>query len=208
MIGIYRITNPKGKVYIGQSKNILYRFYLYRGYFCESQTKLYNSLKKYKWENHKFEIVEICEINQLMERERYWQDIYEVVNPKKGLNCTLTPAFQKKQIFSEETKSKISKANKGRIPWNKGKEYHQIKGIKHPFYGIKKPEFADSQRGSKNRMYGKVAINAKKVIDRSSNRIFNSCKEAALFYNISYSTLRSKLNGQIKNKTQLNYLDN
>ena len=47
MIGIYKITNPKEKVYIGQSIDIEKRWKRY--YYtlnCKSQTALYRSLKK------------------------------------------------------------------------------------------------------------------------------------------------------------------
>lgn len=35
MKGIYKVTNPKGKVYIGQSSNIENRFNDYRAYKCK-----------------------------------------------------------------------------------------------------------------------------------------------------------------------------
>lgn len=87
MIGIYKITNPKGKIYIGQSKDISLRF---KDYFklnhCKSQPKLYYSLKKYGPENHIFEIIEECSIEQLDEREIYWIKYYKSF--KDGLNLT------------------------------------------------------------------------------------------------------------------------
>jgi group I intron endonuclease len=60
MIGIYKITSPSGKIYIGQSTNIENRFNSYRILDCKKQIKLYNSLKKYGWDNHIKEIVEEC----------------------------------------------------------------------------------------------------------------------------------------------------
>ena len=47
MVGIYRIINPKGKIYIGQSTNILKRKSSYKGYRCKDQISIYRSLKKY-----------------------------------------------------------------------------------------------------------------------------------------------------------------
>ena len=48
MQGIYKITNPKGKIYIGQSVNIEKRFSSYKSIRnCHYQIKLFNSLKKY-----------------------------------------------------------------------------------------------------------------------------------------------------------------
>jgi hypothetical protein len=47
MIGIYKITSPSKKVYIGQSVNIEKRKYFYEIGNCKKQIKLYNSIKKY-----------------------------------------------------------------------------------------------------------------------------------------------------------------
>ena len=88
MIGIYKITNPKGKIYIGQSVNIKSRFYMYKMLHCKSQPKLYNSLLKYGSEKHTFEILEECDISELNHKERYYQDYFNVL--LNGLNCMLT----------------------------------------------------------------------------------------------------------------------
>lgn len=55
-IGIYKITSPSGKLYIGQSINIKRRFNYYKGLHCKKQIKLYNSLLKHGFENHKCEV--------------------------------------------------------------------------------------------------------------------------------------------------------
>ena len=48
MIGIYKITSPSNKIYIGQSINIERRFNSYKNLsHCKQQIKLYNSLQKY-----------------------------------------------------------------------------------------------------------------------------------------------------------------
>lgn len=106
--GIYKITNPNGKVYIGKSKNIYKRVVSYRNYFCQKQIKLYNSLKKYGWENHNFQIIEECLFSELRKRERFWQDFYDVLNPEKGLNLVLTKTDEEDGVLTEEGKAKIS----------------------------------------------------------------------------------------------------
>ena len=58
IIGIYKIINPKGKIYIGQSTNLKKREDSYEKLRCDKQYKLYNSLQKYGWEQHIFEIIE------------------------------------------------------------------------------------------------------------------------------------------------------
>lgn len=78
LIGIYKVTSPTGKIYIGQSINIDHRFSQYKN--CRSTNaigpKLYNSLSKYGWDAHKKEIIEECSIEQLNERETYWKKYY------------------------------------------------------------------------------------------------------------------------------------
>ncbi len=69
--GIYKITNPNGRVYIGKSKNIIMRYYKYNTLKCEKQPIIYDSLKKYGPENHQFDIIEKCDISMLSEREIY-----------------------------------------------------------------------------------------------------------------------------------------
>jgi len=80
--GIYKITNPEGEVYIGQSKNIEKRWKHYTTNPSKNQPKLFYSFLKYGWINHKFEIIEEC--NNLIERERYWISYYKSEN--NGLN--------------------------------------------------------------------------------------------------------------------------
>lgn len=53
---IYRITNPNGKVYIGQSCNVKARIKWYKN-CTPDQPAIYNSIKKYGYENHIFEIL-------------------------------------------------------------------------------------------------------------------------------------------------------
>lgn len=112
MTGIYKITSPSGKNYIGQSINIEKRFKQYFFLNCKQQYKIYNSLKKYGVENHIFQVIEECNIELLNERERYWQDFYNVI--KNGLNLKLTKTTDKNGFFSSEIKNKISLANKGK----------------------------------------------------------------------------------------------
>ena len=91
MIGIYKITNPNNKIYIGQSVNIERRKYFYtnpnpsRG---QIGPKIYNSLKKYGWENHQYEIIEECSAEQLYEREVYWKEI-TLIEKEGDLNQVL-----------------------------------------------------------------------------------------------------------------------
>lgn len=111
MIGIYRIISPSNKIYIGQSINIKDRFSKYKTLNCKKQYILFNSLTKYGSENHIFEIIEECNINQLNERETYWKQYYiNQLGWDKMLFCGLYDSGGGPK--SEKTKIKISETLK------------------------------------------------------------------------------------------------
>lgn len=111
--GIYKITSPVGKVYIGQSVDIKKRLRAYRyPEQVKSQRKLYSSLKKYGYKKHKFEIVMQCDIEKLDEMEIFYIDLYNTFNTKHGLNCN--HGGQSQAIHTEETKRRRSESLKGR----------------------------------------------------------------------------------------------
>lgn len=80
MVGIYKITSPSGKVYIGQSIDIYRRWNSYKSASCESQRRLFHSFFKYGYDNHKFEIVHKLpsDIEQeiLNRYEQLYMDLY------------------------------------------------------------------------------------------------------------------------------------
>ena len=96
MIGIYKITNPEGKIYIGQSIDIGRRFKEYKRIQkkCAGR-KIIKSLMLFGVENHTFEVIEECIIEQLHEREYYWKLLSKSV--ENGLNCDYFDIFRQKE---------------------------------------------------------------------------------------------------------------
>jgi group I intron endonuclease len=113
MTGIYKIISPTGRIYVGQSVDIKTRLYKYKTTLCKEQPRLFNSVKKYGWDNHNFSVIELCTIDELNNRERYWQDFYNVIGDN-GLNCVLTKSDTKTGYTSEQTKKNMSLAQSGR----------------------------------------------------------------------------------------------
>lgn len=107
MICIYKITNPKAKIYIGQTVNFHVRKLNYLRCNCKNQIKLYNSISKYGIENHKIEIIIECEKKELNRLERYYQDLY-LSTSQNGLNIRLTTTEDRSGTFSEASKLKMS----------------------------------------------------------------------------------------------------
>jgi group I intron endonuclease len=135
MIGIYKITSPNNKIYIGQSIDIDFRFKKYQRLACSKQPKLYYSFIKYGIINHKFEIIEECSLEYLNEKEIYWGLKFDVLS-EKGLNLKLGNAKGK---CSQETKDKIGLGNKGKnLSQNaKNKISKSLKGRKNIWYNNK-----------------------------------------------------------------------
>lgn len=180
---IYKITNPNNRVYIGQSIDIKRRFRYYRNLQCKGQPRLYNSLKKYGWETHIFEIIEKCKFEDLNIRERYWQEYYDVLDNDKGMNCTYVKTDVLPKRLSKNTKLKMSKNNSGHM---KGKKLSQ--------------ETKDKIR--------KNSARAKKVINKDTGQIFNSAKDCynSLNLKIKYRSFICYLSGSLNNKTNCEWM--
>lgn len=121
--GIYIIISPCGRVYIGQAEDIFKRWF--KDYFnlrnCKGQIRLYNSFLFYGVENHIFQIVQECTLENLDKCERYWQDYYDVTS-KKGLNCILKDTNEKHKICGEETRKRMSESQRGKVLLEKTKQ--------------------------------------------------------------------------------------
>ena len=113
MTGIYKITSPSGKVYIGQTIDIQRRFKTYKSLKCKEQPRLYKSFIKYGVENHKFEIIGEFMKPELTKFERYFQEMFKSTG-KKGLNCILVTTDEFSGGHSDDSKKKISNKLKGR----------------------------------------------------------------------------------------------
>jgi len=86
-IGIYKITNLiNGKVYIGQSSNIERRFREHKS--NSTSEHLRASIQLYGIDNFDFSILEITDIDDLDDRERYWIQYYSSNDPEHGYNST------------------------------------------------------------------------------------------------------------------------
>lgn len=113
IIGIYKITSPSGKIYIGQSIDVMGRFKDYKRGKGTKQSRLYNSFTRHGITSHTFELIEECALDALNERECFYISHYGCFNTKMGLN--LTSGGDSKGTVSEETKRKISIGNTGKV---------------------------------------------------------------------------------------------
>lgn len=210
MIGIYKITNPSNKIYVGQSINIKKRFVNYKCLNCKGQIKLFNSFNKYGIKNHIFEILHLCEIEDLNKLERYYQDLYEVIG-KYGLNLKLTDTLDKCGTLSQETKNKMSLTKKGTPLTENHRNSLKLNRLlnkrHHSFETRNKMKLSRNKTVLTDEWKQNIGISkSKKVIDLSTNIIYNSATEVCNIFNIKKSTLNNYLKNNRPNKTSFKYV--
>ena len=174
--GIYKIISPTGKIYIGQSIDIEKRWKAYKRLNCKNQIKLYNSLKKYGYDNHIFEIIERCFLEVLNVRETYWKK--EVLNElnqnwDKVLFCEL---YDKGGPKSELTKKKISESSLG-----KKKSQQHKDNIKRARTGISFTQHHKNNMSNSRFRY--------KILCLENNIIYKSAHHASKELNIYSSAI-------------------
>ena len=138
---IYKVTSPSGKIYIGQtSKSLEERW---NGHCNQarygSNLLLHRAIRKYGAQNFKKEIVSICEsLEKACTEEMQFIELYDCIcDTGKGYNMT---KGGEGNPMSDLTKSKLSQANKGQIPWSKGKKLG-------PFSSEHKRKLSDAHKG-------------------------------------------------------------
>ena len=175
MTGIYKITNPEGEVYIGQSVSICNRFSSHRSSWnLKKNTKLYKSFSKYGVNAHIFEVVRECTVEELSTLEREYQEFYDSVG--RGLNMCYTSTMSKPGWVAEEVKNKISQKLKGRSFSTE----HKIK-LSEVRIG-KKPSLETLEK----RKVSLKGVNSKRIQCTTDGRVFNSIKEATVFYGLKW----------------------
>jgi group I intron endonuclease len=192
--GIYKITNPKGKEYIGKSKDIEYRFMQYA--LLDKRVigiKLYNSLKKYSWDGHIFEVIEECDEKQLSEREIFW--IKKCDSIKNGLNIK---GGGEGGSWTEESKLKASISHTGKISLLRGRS-RSFKGRISP--NKDKPKSEEFKKFISDIKTG-VPQNGKHILNYSTNQEWISAVGAAQHYNVSSTTIHNWIK---KGKNNLKY---
>ena len=176
---IYKITNPKGKIYIGCTIDFKRRLSEYRRLSMVGQVKLYNSLIKYGYDNHKFEIVEECSDEVLHEREIYFIKHYNCI--EEGLNIRLG---NRTGALTESTKQKISKSLKGRkVTWDsKGP-----KGYKYTEEQIQKMSKPRVNRWEREKLISPTIVEEIRLKYKDGHKRSNLSRE----YNVSWGTIKN-----------------
>lgn len=207
--GIYKITSPSNRVYIGQSEDIYERISSYISGRCGNQRKLYYSIKKYGWENHKFEIIHICKVAKLNAMEIYYAKLYNAHDKKLGMN--LRECGGSRGRHSEESKKLMSKNSCFRgeraqeiieriAKKNRGKKRtpETIKNISDAHKGYVMPQSQKDKiaKANSGRVYNKTKI--KIVLDLYTGIFYDGMADAAKYSNVNKNTLGCQLRRKSK----------
>lgn len=121
MIGIYKIESNSGAIYIGQTKDWNKRVQRYKSLNCKKQSRLFNSLAKYGWFHHNFEIIHEFSDDVSQETLDNYEKLYieeyksnYIKYPEcKGLNLTNGGREFPEKAHSEEVNLSRSNTLKG-----------------------------------------------------------------------------------------------
>ena len=183
--GIYKITNIiNNDCYIGKSKNIEHRWKQHKYRYKKDEYKnyyIYRAFKKYGIENFKFEVLEYCDEDILIEREQYYYDLY---NPKY---CMIPPRqdFEKPETIKEYHRQKCKEAWTALDEKTKNKIYDNLK----------------LGTGGRKEKVKIIAIN----IETEQKLEFESLLQASTILNIARSSISQILNPNHTRKQSKGY---
>jgi len=224
--GIYKITClVNNMIYVGQSKNVKKRLYDHKSHLKNNNS--HNKHLQYTWnkygkDNFIFEVIENCDLHLLDEREEYWIQYYD--SYKNGFNQTSggvgiginNKVYKYRGYGKDKTKIVVNLNTRERFDnytelYNKYKvTINDIKiiesGIRKTargyywcfdFYGINDEEELKNKKKSKL-LSVSLLHTPIKVINITTNEIFNSINEVARQYKINPSLINACINKKQK----------
>lgn len=217
--GIYRIDITNGMFYIGSATILRTRFCTHRNNLKSNKhdnSIMQNICSKHGIDSFTFSVLELCEKKDLINREQYYIDLLKPninISKKAGATYGLKHWVGKKH--SEETKKKIRESNIKTKALNKKPQIKRLTKEQAFEKFIAQTKTKESRERSRQNMLGNkywlgrkhkpetiIARigggnpNAKPVVCDELGITFNTCKEAASFFNVSKALITKVLNGK------------
>ena len=174
----------------------------YKKLHCKSQRKLYGSFIDYGTENHVFEIILECDISEMNDKERYYQDLFDCVD--SGLNCRLTTSRCKSGKVSDSTRKKMSDYQKTKTMSDEAKR--KMSEARRNISDETRFKMSEAGKKRRNTESQKAKISkslSKVVLNTETGIYYDSINEASLLLGINRNSLSGYLNGHRTNNTNL-----
>lgn len=193
--GIYIIRNlVNNKVYVGSAQNIRKRIVIHK-YYLNKGTHHSKKLQYSYSKHNKFliSILEKCSIKDLLKREQYWIDFYQSYKQQYGFNILKIAGSSLGHRCSEETKSKIGNANRGRklIFSDKQKLNLSLNNSKH----WKTHKFTEEHKNNISKNIPKIKVNI--IVDNIVIKTYYSILDCIKDLKISSKTIYKYLNSNL-----------
>ena len=188
--GIYKITSPTGRVYIGQSVNIERRFSEYRRPDGpKKQRRLCCSFRAHGVEAHAFEVLEECHESELTARERCWQEALDSAGAQ-GLNCCVVAEGSRSGLYCDESRARMRERQGGKNNPNYGK-----RGPQTSCWGRKRPQHEIDAIREFQKTRGRIV----QQIDRKTGVVLREAKTRELVAEgMSSGNISSCCTGRLK----------
>lgn len=108
------------------------------------------------------------------------------------------------RMCSDYTRNKLSEANKGKIGSMLGKKHSEESKLKMSKSLLGNKRNLNNKMSEKHKEILKMCF-SKVILDTQTGIFYYGTKEASFYNNLNQSTLKSKLNGGLKNNTNLIY---
>ena len=158
------------------------------------------------------ETIELCDVEILKDRERYWQEFYNVLS-KNGLNNEYVKTQTKQRVLRKESLMLIQQSSIGRVLSDEHKEKISKGNIGKKHSQETKDKISKRHKGRKmTKSHKRKAIknlkpgNDKLVLDLNTGVFYDSLKEASSYSRYSNIYISKMVRGKINNKTGLVYI--
>ena len=206
--GVYAIINTvNDKRYIGQSIDIYGRWMNHKSALKHNRHRnehLQNAWNTYGAENFTFEILEICDVNQIDTIEQKYIKLFDCMNPDCGYNHE--SGGHSSRIVSDESRQKMSDKRKGRKLTDEHKQKIGLAGVGRVFSEESRDKISKALTGIKRSNETKEKLSKGRTGEKSWCRRaiycieldeeFSSLEDACQKYGFNSSSLCSHLQGR------------